>query len=60
MTDCTERHPPRRGNGVAGEGQKGMTKEAPVMTDCTERHPPSRANGVAGEGQKGMTKEAQS
>jgi hypothetical protein len=28
MTDCTERHPPRRGNGVAGEGQKGMTKEA--------------------------------
>jgi hypothetical protein len=28
MTDCTERHPPRRANGVAGEGQKGMTKEA--------------------------------
>jgi hypothetical protein len=28
MTDCTERHPPKRGNGVAGEGQEGMTKEA--------------------------------
>jgi hypothetical protein len=28
MTDCTERHRPRRGNGVAGEGQKGMTEEA--------------------------------
>jgi hypothetical protein len=28
MTDCTERHPPKRTNGIAGEGQKGMPKEA--------------------------------
>jgi hypothetical protein len=26
MTDCTERH--LAGNGIAGEGQKGMPKEA--------------------------------
>ena len=28
MTDCTERHPAAPDNGIAGEGQKGMTKEA--------------------------------
>jgi hypothetical protein len=28
MTDCTERHPAAPKNGAAGEGQKGMTKEA--------------------------------
>jgi hypothetical protein len=28
MTACTERHPAGADNGVAGEGQKGMTKEA--------------------------------
>jgi hypothetical protein len=28
MTDCTERHTPQPDNGLAGEGQKGMTKEA--------------------------------
>jgi hypothetical protein len=28
MTDCTERHPSKRGNGVAGEGREGMTPEA--------------------------------
>jgi hypothetical protein len=28
MTDCTERHTAEPDNGVAGEGQKGMTKEA--------------------------------
>jgi hypothetical protein len=28
MTDCTERHPAAPNNGLAGEGQKGMTKEA--------------------------------
>jgi hypothetical protein len=28
MTACTERHPAERANGVAGEGQKGMTGEA--------------------------------
>jgi hypothetical protein len=28
MTDCTERHPAEPDNGVAGEGQKGTTKEA--------------------------------
>jgi len=28
MTACTERHPAALPNGVAGEGQKGMTKEA--------------------------------
>jgi hypothetical protein len=28
MTDCTERHTAAPDNGVAGEGQKGMTKEA--------------------------------
>jgi hypothetical protein len=28
MTDCTERHPAALGNGLAGEGQAGMTKEA--------------------------------
>jgi hypothetical protein len=28
MTACTEPHLPAPGNGVAREGQKGMTKEA--------------------------------
>jgi hypothetical protein len=28
MTACTERHYPAPHNGVAGEGQKGMAKEA--------------------------------
>ena len=28
MTDCTERHPAAPDDGVAGEGQKGMAKEA--------------------------------
>jgi hypothetical protein len=28
MTDCTERHPAGAGNGIAGEGQTGMPKEA--------------------------------
>jgi hypothetical protein len=28
MTDCTERQPAAPGNGLAGEGQKGMAKEA--------------------------------
>jgi hypothetical protein len=28
MTACTERHPAEPPNGLAGEGQKGMTKEA--------------------------------
>ena len=28
MTACTERHPAAVGDGLAGEGQKGMTKEA--------------------------------
>ena len=28
MTARTERHPPAAGNGVAGQGRKGMTKEA--------------------------------
>ena len=28
MTACTERHPPAPADGVAGEGQKGMTKGA--------------------------------
>jgi hypothetical protein len=28
MTACTERHPAAPDNGLAGEGQKGMTKEA--------------------------------
>jgi hypothetical protein len=28
MTACTERHPGRADNGLAGEGQKGMTQEA--------------------------------
>lgn len=28
MTDCTERHPAAPDNGLAGEGQKGMPKEA--------------------------------
>jgi hypothetical protein len=28
MTDCTERHPPAPRNGLAGEGQEGMVKEA--------------------------------
>jgi hypothetical protein len=28
MTACTERHFPAPGNGAAGEGQKGMHKEA--------------------------------
>jgi hypothetical protein len=28
MTDCTEPHPAEARNGLAGEGQKGMTKEA--------------------------------
>jgi hypothetical protein len=27
MTACTERHPAAAGDGVAGEGQKGMHKE---------------------------------
>jgi histidinol-phosphate aminotransferase len=37
MTDCTERHPPKRGNGVAGEGQEGMTKVAQLVTDLPIR-----------------------
>jgi len=28
MTACTERHPAGAGNGLAGEGRKGMTKVA--------------------------------
>jgi len=28
MTACTERHTPPPDNDLAGEGQKGMTKEA--------------------------------
>jgi hypothetical protein len=28
MTDCTERHTAAPDNGIAGEGQKGMPKEA--------------------------------
>jgi hypothetical protein len=28
MTACTERHPARAGDGLAGEGRKSMTKEA--------------------------------
>jgi hypothetical protein len=28
MTDCTEPHPAKPSNGIAREGQKGMTKEA--------------------------------
>jgi hypothetical protein len=28
MTACTERHPAAPNNGIAGEGQKGMPKEA--------------------------------
>jgi hypothetical protein len=27
MTDCTERHPAQPADGLAGEGQKGMTQE---------------------------------
>ncbi len=27
MTDCTERHPPGPSDGLAGEGQKGMSKK---------------------------------
>jgi hypothetical protein len=29
MTDCTERHTIARAHGLTGEGQEGMTKEAP-------------------------------
>ena len=28
MTACTERHPAGPNDGLAGEGQKGMTKKA--------------------------------
>jgi hypothetical protein len=28
MTDCTEPHPAKPNNAIAGEGQKGMTNEA--------------------------------
>jgi hypothetical protein len=28
MTACTERQPPAPDDGLAGEGQKGMTKQA--------------------------------
>jgi hypothetical protein len=28
MTDCTERQPAAMGDGLAGEGREGMTKEA--------------------------------
>lgn len=28
MTDCTERHSAAPDNGLAGEGQEGMAKEA--------------------------------
>ena len=28
MTDCTERHSAALSNGLAGEGQEGMAKEA--------------------------------
>jgi hypothetical protein len=28
MTDCTERHPAAPDDGLAREGQEGMTKEA--------------------------------
>jgi hypothetical protein len=51
MTDCTERHPAGPHDGLAGEGQEGMTKGGTVMTDCTERHPAGPHDGLAGEGQ---------
>ena len=28
MTDCTERHPARANDGLAGEGHEGIEKEA--------------------------------
>jgi hypothetical protein len=28
MTDCTERHPAAPSDGIPGEGQEGMSKEA--------------------------------
>jgi hypothetical protein len=28
MTDCTERHQAQQPDGLVGEGQEGMTKEA--------------------------------
>jgi hypothetical protein len=59
MTACTEPHPAEPDNGIAGEGQKGMTKGGPVMTACTEPHPPQANAGAAREGQKGMTTEVQ-
>jgi uncharacterized OB-fold protein len=33
MTDCTERHTPAPNNGLADEGQKGMTEEARTISD---------------------------
>ena len=30
MTACTERHPAEAGDGIAGEGQKGIPKEGTV------------------------------
>jgi hypothetical protein len=30
MTACTERHPAGAGDGVAGEGRKGMRKVSPA------------------------------
>jgi hypothetical protein len=59
MTDRTERRPATPHNGLAGEGQEGMAKEAQPVTDRTERHPAAPHNGLAGEGQEGMAKEAQ-
>jgi hypothetical protein len=57
MTACTERHRAAAQDGLAGEGQKGMTEEGTVMTACTERHRAAAQDGLAGEGQKGMTEE---
>jgi hypothetical protein len=34
MTACTERHPAALGNGMVGEGQKGMLRRH-SMTACT-------------------------
>ena len=55
MTACTERHPPAPGDGVSGEGQKGMPRLR-SMAACAERQRPAPGDGVSGEGQKGMPK----
>jgi hypothetical protein len=50
MTACTEQHMAALGDGLAGEGRKGMSKEFSV-TACAGRHAIGPGHGMAKEAQ---------